>query len=95
MDGSLLPSRVVRKHTLAFEVMNHDGEPTNVHVECLNPEITPRVLIGILCSDLMVLCRDPSDGQDPEGFVDLWAVLRMQTLPHPASVVNRKGEIYA
>ncbi|KIK47370.1 hypothetical protein CY34DRAFT_9078 [Suillus luteus UH-Slu-Lm8-n1] len=52
------------------------------------PELNPRPLIGILCNDLLVLCRDPSDGKDPMSAVDLWAVLRMQTLPQPASIVH-------
>lgn len=53
--------------------------------------MTPRALIGVLCNDLLVLCRDPSEGQDPGCQVDLWAVLRMQTLPQPASIVHGNG----
>jgi hypothetical protein len=44
---------------------------------------------------LLVLCRDPSDGQDPLSAVDLWAVLRMQTLPQPASIVHGNGESFS
>ncbi|KAI0321689.1 hypothetical protein OF83DRAFT_1168216 [Amylostereum chailletii] len=88
MDGPLLLTRVVRKATIAFEVINSQGDMSNVQVECLSPEQTPRSLVGILCNDLLVLCRDPSEGTDPASAVDLWAVLRMQTLPQPASIVH-------
>ncbi|TFY78491.1 hypothetical protein EWM64_g5520 [Hericium alpestre] len=88
MDGPLLLTRVVRKATIAFEVINAQGDSSNVQVECLSPEQTPRSLVGILCNDLLVLCRDPTDGKDPNAYVDLWAVLRMQTLPQPASIVH-------
>ncbi|KZV75588.1 hypothetical protein PENSPDRAFT_624362 [Peniophora sp. CONT] len=88
MDGPLLLTRVVRKVTIGFEVVDGMGDTTDVQVECLAPEQTPRSLVGILCNDLLVLCRDPSDGRDPGSQVDLWAVLRMQTLPQPASIVH-------
>ena len=92
MDGRLQLTRVVRKATVAFEVIDAQGDSSSVEVECLSPELTPRSLIGILCNDLLVLCRDPSDGQDPSSSVDLWAVLRMQTLPQPASIVHGTSE---
>lgn len=88
MDGPLLLTRVVRKAVVSFDTINSQGDATTVQVDCLAPELTPRPLIGILCNDLLVLCRDPSDGQDPSSQVDLWAVLRMQTLPQPASIVH-------
>ncbi|KAI9460839.1 hypothetical protein BJY52DRAFT_1117480 [Lactarius psammicola] len=88
MDGPLLLTRVVRKATIAFEVIDSQGDTSPIQVECLSPEQTPRSLLGILCNDLLVLCRDPSDGKDPLSPVDLWAVLRMQTLPQPASIVH-------
>ncbi|KAH9849822.1 hypothetical protein C2E23DRAFT_838532 [Lenzites betulinus] len=88
MDGPLQLTRVVRKATVAFEVIDAQGDASSVEVECLSPELTPRALVGILCNDLLVLCRDPSEGQDPSSYVDLWAVLRMQTLPQPASIVH-------
>ncbi|GBE78268.1 hypothetical protein SCP_0111510 [Sparassis crispa] len=88
MDGPLHLTRVVRKATVSFEVIDSHGDASEVQVECLSPELTPRPLIGILCNDLLVLCRDPSDGQDPNASVDLWAVLRMQTLPQPATIVH-------
>jgi len=88
MDGNLLLTRVVRKAVVSFEAINAQGDASTVQVDCLAPELTPRPLIGILCNDLLVLCRDPSEGQDPLSPVDLWAVLRMQTLPQPASIVH-------
>lgn len=91
MDGALRLTRVVRKETVSFEVIDSKGDSSTVQVECLSPELTPRSLIGILCNDLLVLCRDPSDGHDPNVQVDLWAVLRMQTLPQPASIVHGNG----
>lgn len=91
MDGPLHLTRVVRKSFAPFEVTTMDGDTTNVQVECLAPEITPRDLIGILCNDLLVLCKDATP-KDPTGHVDLWAVLRMQTLPQPASIVQGNCE---
>lgn len=76
---------------VSFEAINAQGDASAVQVDCLAPELTPRPLVGILCNDLLVLCRDPSDGQDPASSVDLWAVLRMQTLPQPASIVHGNG----
>lgn len=93
MDGPLLLTRVVRKAVVSFEAINALGDASTVQVDCLAPELTPRPLIGILCNDLLVLCRDPSEGQDPTANVDLWAVLRMQTLPQPASIVHGNGKL--
>ncbi len=93
MDGPLQLKRVVRKATVSFPVINAQGDSSEVQIECLSPELTPRSLIGILCNDLLVLCRDSSDGQGPSSPVDLWAVLRMQTLPQPASIVHGNGEL--
>ena len=90
MCGVLILTRVVRKAVISFDTINAHGDAAAVH--CLAPELTPRPLIGILCNDLLVLCRDPSYGQDPTSQVDLWAVLRMQTLPQPASIVHGNGE---
>lgn len=88
MDGPLMLTRVVRKAIVTFEAINAQGDAATVDVDCLAPELTPRPLIGILCNDLLVLCRDPSEGRDHNSPVDLWAVLRMQTLPQPASIVH-------
>ena len=91
MDGRLQLTRVVRKIASYFEVIGAQGEKTLVSVECLAPEVTPRALTAILCNDLLVLCKDPSGGKDPNGPVDLWAVLRMQTVSTPASIVHNSG----
>ena len=92
MDGKLVLTRIVRKQTMAFEVLDSHGDTANVAVDCLAPELTPRPLYGILCNDLFVLCRDPSNGLDPHSPVDLWAVLRMQTMPQPTSIVHGNSE---
>jgi len=91
MDGRLQLTRVVRKIADYFEVAGTNGERALVSVECLAPEVTPRLLTAILCNDLLVLCKDPSGGRDPSGPVDLWAVLRMQTVSQPASIVHGSG----
>jgi len=88
MDGHLMLTRVVRKSVAACDVVTANGEKSSVQVPCLLPEITPRYLVAILCNDLLVLCKDPTGGKDPHSIVELWAVLRMQTLLQPASVVH-------
>lgn len=88
MDGHMNLSRVVRKSATFAEVFKPDGERTLVQVECLSPEVTPRPLVALLCNDMLVLCKDPSHGKDPNSPYDLWAVLRMQTSLQPASVVH-------
>lgn len=94
MDGRLLLSRVVRKSQTFAEIYKGDGEKTLVQVDCLTPEVTPRPLVGLLCNDLLVLCKDPSQGENPHTTYDLWAVLRMQTVPQPASVVHGNSESF-
>lgn len=94
MDGPLLLTRVVRKTTASYEVVNAQGDASVVQVDCLAPEMTPRPLIGVLCNDLLVLCRDPTEGRDPSSLVDLWAVLRMQTVSQPASIVHGNGAFF-
>jgi hypothetical protein len=91
MDGRLQLTRVVRKTADYCEVLGTGGEKTLISVECLAPEVTPRSLTAILCNDLLVLCKDPTGGKEPTGCVDLWAVLRMQTVPQPASIVHGNG----
>jgi len=88
MDGQLQLIRVVRRNSVGFEMLNSEGDTTEVYVDCLTPEDTERSLVGILCNDLMVLCKNPPPGSQPTNQVDLWAVLRMQTLAMPASVVQ-------
>lgn len=86
MDGRLQLSRVVRKDAQFFEAVNAQGDGVVVQVECLTPEETPRQLVAILCNDLLVLCKDPTRGKDQNSVVELWAVLRMQTMALPASI---------
>ncbi|KAH7106986.1 hypothetical protein BKA62DRAFT_685700 [Auriculariales sp. MPI-PUGE-AT-0066] len=93
MDGHLMLKRVMRLRTLTTEVVNPGGDKTSVSIEQLQREATPRFLVAILCNDLLVLCKDPSGGKDPSSLVDLWAVLRMQTLPQPASVSSHSKEL--
>jgi hypothetical protein len=93
MDGPLRLTRVVRKTSMTYEIVTAQGDSSTVQVDCLAPEHTPRSLTGVLCNDLLVLCRDPSEGRDPTAAVDLWAVLRMQTVPQPASIVHGNGEL--
>jgi hypothetical protein len=93
MDGRLQLIRVVRRNSVGFEMLNTEGDATELFVDCLTPEDTERSLVGILCNDLMVLCKTPSPGQPPTNQVDLWAVLRMQTLATPASVVHGSSEL--
>jgi hypothetical protein len=92
MDGPLQLIRVVRRNSVGFEVLNTEGDTTEVFVDCLAPEDTERSLVGILCNDLLVLCKNPPAGQQQSNQVDLWAVLRMQTLSTPASVVQGSSE---
>jgi len=85
--------RVMRLRTVNEEILLPGGEKATVPLEQLQREATPRFLVAILCNDLLVLCKDPSGGKDPNCLVDLWAVLRMQTLPQPASVTSHsKGQ---
>lgn len=93
MDGRLQLSRVVRKDVKYFEHRNPQGHTVVVPVECLAPEDTPRQLVAILCNDLLVLCKDPTKGRDANAIVELWAVLRMQTLPQPASIHQGRCEL--
>lgn len=92
MDGSLKLSKVARKKHEYCQSFHANGEATVIQVEFLEVESTPRDLAAILCNDLLVLCKDPSKGKDKHANVDLWAVLRMQTLPQPASIVNGRRE---
>lgn len=92
MDGVLNLTRVVRKTANFFEVVNASGENALIQVECLALETTPRKLVAVLCNDLLVLCKDPSHGRDPNSIVELWAVLRMQTVTQPASIVSANSK---
>lgn len=86
MDGPLHLTRVVRKDLVS--VADSDGATSTVQVDCLTSDFAPRELIGVLCNDILISCEDSSELDDPDSKVELWAVLRMQTDPQPASVAN-------
>jgi hypothetical protein len=85
MDGRLQLVRLVKKVNSRADVSNADGTINQVEVPCLSSDANPKQLVAILCNDLLVLCKE-----GPE-MVELWAVLRMQTMAQPASIVNGNG----
>ena len=62
-----------------------------VQVETLAPEVMERPVLVLLTTDMMLLCKDPSHGRDPDCAVELFAVLKLQTKRKPASVINGNG----
>lgn len=108
LDGALILTRIVKKQTDYVEVtlpIVDDGDNTVtstksvVAIECLaDPETLSTPLVGVLTSDLLVLCKTQPDpagkvktdaqGLAKDGTVDLFAVLRMQTKSQPATIVN-------
>jgi hypothetical protein len=64
---------------------------TIVQIEALAPEVPNRQLAAIVTSDLMILCKDPSMGKDPNSQLDLYAVLKMQTKRKPATLLQGSG----
>lgn len=48
-----------------------------------------RRTVVLLCNDIMLLCSDTSDGEDPTSDLTLWAVLRMRKKRRPAAVMGR------
>lgn len=62
-----------------------------VQVETLAPEVMERPVLVLLMTDMMLLCKDPSRGQDPDCTVELFAVLKLQTKRRPATVINGNG----
>lgn len=66
MDDPLLLTRVVRKVTIGFELIDGQGDSSSNHVECLSSEQTPRSLLGILCRPN---CKEPHHGQDSDATV--------------------------
>ena len=61
MDGPLLLTRVVRKVTIGFELIDGQGDSSSNQVECLSSEQTLCSLLGILCRPN---CKEPHHGQD-------------------------------
>ncbi|TIB75863.1 hypothetical protein E3Q23_02149 [Wallemia mellicola] len=89
LDGGLRLLKVVKKLEYQTEVapVTEDEETKHMQVVALHQDTAPsRPLIGLLCTDLMVLCKDLSNGSDPDCPVDLYAVLRIQNAAHPAVV---------
>lgn len=76
LDGKPLPSMVSQENR------------TIVQIESLHSETPHRPVTVCLTSDLMILCKDPSGGQDPNSMVELYSVLKMQTKRKPAMVVH-------
>lgn len=65
------------------------GKKSVVSIDCLaDPESMCQPLVAVLTSDLLVLCKPPVGETSMDGFVDLYAVLRMQTKTQPASISN-------
>ncbi|TIA82776.1 hypothetical protein E3P98_01166 [Wallemia ichthyophaga] len=88
LDGGLRLLKVVKKLEFDAQIppISPEEETKHVGVVALNQDTAPaRPLIGLLCTDLMVLCKDPSLGTDPDCPVDLYAVLRVGN-SHPAVV---------
>ncbi|KEP53832.1 RhoGEF domain protein [Rhizoctonia solani 123E] len=87
MDGRLQLVRLVKKVNSRADVPNPDGSLGQVEVPCLSSDANPKQLVAILCNDLLVLCKDVPGAEQ----VELWAVLRMQTMAQPASIVSGNG----
>ncbi|KAG8777272.1 hypothetical protein FRC12_000455 [Ceratobasidium sp. 428] len=90
MDGRLHLVRLVKKVNNKADVSNPDGSVAQIEVPCLTSDASPKQLVAILCNDLLVLCKE-SAGADQTTQVELWAVLRMQTMAQPASIVSGNG----
>ena len=89
MDGRLNLVRLVKK--VNNRVENPDGSAGPVEVPCLSSDSNPKQLVAILCNDLLVLCKEPPV-MEAGSQVELWAVLRMQTMAQPASIVSGNGK---
>ncbi|CAE6472101.1 unnamed protein product [Rhizoctonia solani] len=87
MDGRLQLVRLVKKVNSRADVPNGDGSINQVEVPCLSSDANPKNLVAILCNDLLVLCKELPGMEQ----VELWAVLRMQTMAQPASIVSGNG----
>ncbi|CAE6450941.1 unnamed protein product [Rhizoctonia solani] len=87
MDGRLQLVRLVKKVNSRADVPNPDGSLGQVEVPCLSSDANPKQLVAILCNDLLVLCKELPGMEQ----VELWAVLRMQTMAQPASIVSGNG----
>lgn len=90
MDGPLTLTRIVKRH-ITFVQTGPGSDPSMsvLQVDSLQQDAANKSIIALLCSDLMVLCRDPNNASesDGKGLVDLYAVLRMQGSGGPAASV--------
>lgn len=97
LDGTLVLQKFIKRVTHFVEVVEpaiDDGDNTIVPakksvvpVEVLESSDSGlQKVVVVLTSDLMILCQMGAS-QDPEGPVDLYAVLRLQTKPQPASIL--------
>jgi hypothetical protein len=91
MDGRLQLVRLVKKVNNRTDVASPDGTLGQIEVPCLSSDSNPKQLVAILCNDLLVLCKEPPV-MEANSHVELWAVLRMQTMAQPASIVSGNGE---
>lgn len=98
LDGTLVLQKFIKRVTHFVEVIEpaiDDGDNTIVPakksvvpVEVLESSDSGfQKVVVVLTSDLMILCQ-LGMSQDPEGPVDLYAVLRLQTKPQPASILR-------
>jgi hypothetical protein len=102
LDGALVITRNVKRSATLVEVPRRilldeskDQTITDakaiVQVETLAPEVMSRPVLVLLATDMMLLCKDPSSGRDPDCPVELFAVLKLQTKRKPASLMNETG----
>jgi hypothetical protein len=95
LDGKLTLIRLVKKASAYVEVDRSeikDGDSTItphkivVPVDHIAPEPMDRMMVMILCSDMMVLGQPRNE--DPDCLIDLYNVLRMTSVKEAASIVN-------
>lgn len=87
MDGTFELERIVRPIHHSIEISNESGEPQRILLETISTNSTREALIGILCSDMLVLCRAPTTLTETDGPVDLIDILHMRNSLEPASIV--------
>ncbi|KAM0749495.1 hypothetical protein T439DRAFT_348910 [Meredithblackwellia eburnea MCA 4105] len=94
-SGNFTLVRTVKRSSTFLETANRAGagEPQDlVQVQSLVTETTKQDLIALLCTDLIVFVKAPSDPNDHSGPVDLFTVLRLNRAgPEQASPVTVFG----
>lgn len=99
LDGPLTITRIVKRSGTLAEVPAcyisddvQDQTLTNakgiVQVETLVTDAMERPILTLLSTDMMLLCKDLTAGRDPDGAVDLFAVLKLQTKRNPARLLG-------